>query len=96
MGGIEREVEARVTPDVPNSIEFIFEGWLCRTTFFVVIYATYALHGRLHQPPIVLDPLLEEIDVGATSHVDFIIRTLVVFFKSPISVHDWCELLGHL
>ncbi|ETP18589.1 hypothetical protein F441_07213 [Phytophthora nicotianae CJ01A1] len=80
---VEREVEAAIAEEMPESKGGMFDGWSAGSTYYVGIYADYMVDDLAQRVLLALASLLDGNDFGADAHIALIIETLAVFGKDP-------------
>lgn len=75
-------VEHAVIAELPARFGLLFNGWSDGCVHFVAIFATYRIDDQYHETLIAFSPLLQEDDMGAAQHLEFIKESLQVNQKS--------------
>ena len=68
-----QQVEQKIVNVLPEKFNSIVDGWSCRTTHYLAVFASYlGSYGCQERPLLAFSPLLEGEDMSAQSHNAFI------------------------
>ena len=80
MNMVTVKVENEITKDLPTKFGLIIDGWSSGTTHYLAVFACYPSNS----PLLAFSPLLNEEDLNAESHVEFI-ETILTLYNSDLS-----------
>ena len=88
---LTKAVEQKVAADLPDSFGLVIDGWsfTSASTHYLPVFAVYQDENQEGRSKLVLlafSPLLDDEDLGAKSHVDFITTALGYFNKTVCNV----------
>eukprot|EP00171_Calliarthron_tuberculosum_P022099 IDg22099t1 len=93
-------VERAVAAEMPEKFGLLFDGWSDGSVHFVAIFATYLACDEYQETLIAFSPLLQEDDMSAARHLEFIKASLEVYDRSLENViafvSDNCSVNQHL
>ena len=74
---LTKKVEEKIVNALPEEFGLIVDGWSCRTTHYLAVFASYlGSDGYQERPLLAFSPLLEAEDMSAQSHKAFIATML--------------------
>ena len=81
ISDLTKAVEQKVAADLPHSFGLVIDGWsfTSASTHYLAVFAVYQdekPEGKSKLVLLAFSPLLDEEDLGAISHVDFITTAL--------------------
>ena len=88
---LTKAVEQKVAADLPDSFGVVIDGWsfTSASTHYLAVFAVYQGEKQEGKSKFVLlafSPFLDEEDLGAKSHVDFITTALGYFNNTVCNV----------
>lgn len=76
-------VEDRIKSALPESFGIMFDGWTRNQIHYVAIFCTYTdKDGKYCETMIACGPLLEEGDLSAEQHYEFLVESLEVYDRT--------------
>lgn len=75
-------VEDNIREELPNKFCVMLDGWTDNKIHYVAIYCTYTKCGEYCETLIACAPLLNEEDLSADQHFDFLVESLSVYGRS--------------
>lgn len=79
-------VEKVISEELPDKFGLVFDGWTSGSTHYVAIFATYTKNGIHEEPLLAMAPLVNEEQLGAEQHIEFMNATLHLYSKSMNNV----------
>jgi hypothetical protein len=86
MVKVSAAVETKLKEELPSRFGLIFDGWSDVDTHYVAVFAVYMSSGSVARPLLAFAPLLDETNLGAESHFEFLSATLELYGRSMQSV----------
>ena len=75
-------VEKAIDEDLPDKFGLIFDGWTSATMHYVAIFASYTKDGMHKESLLAVAPLVNEEQLGAEQHIEFMHATLLLYRKT--------------
>lgn len=84
MEKLVREVEQKISDDLPNIFSLVIDGWTKRSTHFIGLFASYPCNNQNGYCTVLLafSPMVSETSFTASDHVEFIEYVLSVYNKN--------------
>ncbi|GMF43942.1 unnamed protein product [Phytophthora fragariaefolia] len=76
MTSLTKAVELSIASEMPNRFGLIFDGWTHSSEHYIAVYACYEVDGMETTPLLCMAPLLEEEDLSARGHMEFLATML--------------------
>ncbi|RHY24224.1 hypothetical protein DYB25_009153 [Aphanomyces astaci] len=72
MHKVGKSVEAKIEEVLPARFGVVLDGWSSGGTAYCCVMATFCTDGALHSPMLAFAPMLDEGDLSAHQHVEFL------------------------
>eukprot|EP00918_Siedleckia_nematoides_P040195 GHVU01087242.1.p1 GENE.GHVU01087242.1~~GHVU01087242.1.p1 ORF type:complete len:275 (-),score=45.80 GHVU01087242.1:752-1576(-) len=84
-------VERAIAAILPSLFALIFDGWSCAFTHYLAIIASFMGKDKREEVLLAMGPLLDEEELDAPEHIEFLSESLKVYGKA---VDDVVALVG--
>ena len=75
-------VEGAIKPELPDTFALEFDGWSAGTVHHVALIASYINNSTTKEVLLALVPLIDEENLRAKQHIEFMTETLNLYGKS--------------